>query len=852
MSYEQSRLWKLAFEEERDDVTKKEQEYFRNQYNSMRGKVIPLVERISHDMPHMTVHDISHIDALWEMGSIMIKNSFQLNPPEAFVFGASALIHDAAMTVEAYPGGKKEVKNTTVWKDSFSRLKLERKEGLRKDDDDSLEKLATNEALRQLHALQAENLATRVWRSENAEDEYLISDPELRSFYGPTIGKIAHSHWWTVSKISDEFVHNLGPLPGKTKFSIDLILIASLLRLSDAMHIDARRAPSFLRMLVGPTGISDLHWKFQGKMAVPIVKDRALQYSAASPFGRDEAEAWWLAFDAISIIDRELRDVDHLFQQSNRTKFSANRVFGANSPRDLAQYIKTEKWDPVDCQVRVSDVPKIVGALGGEKLYGNDTNCAIRELIQNAADAVIMRRSIENRSEDWGHIAVALEHRDQDDWLVVQDTGVGMSANVLTGPLVDFGNSFWRMPLAAQEFPGIHSSGISTVGRYGIGFFSVFMLGEKVLVNSRRYDKSTDSSRTLEFQNGLASRPILYKTPEDSVPLDGGTCVEVCLSHLARCDDGILGSHQFGFETQNLRSLVGFLAPSLSVELRVKEYDDEEMTVVEANDWMNLQEKDFLLRLSNGTGEGKEEKPGELTRLRPLQDQRGNLLGRASIQPRMWSSKNPGCVSVGGLRANSLRWINGLFQGKEKTASRDSAVVHLPPGVLRDWATEQAKLLEEASFTDEVKAYGAAVILLCGGSIGELPFARLEGEWLSVERLKSVIQELDEVRLYFENEVQYDEDEDEVHPKKFSNYFEEASDVIFLPDDFPDRGVQISVSEVLVENSDKISAARLSSVFFEILNSVWKNIEQEQESTTVGHVETSTIVRIVTRFSKVN
>ena len=88
--------------------------------------------------------------------------------------------------------------------------------------------------------------------------------------------------------------------------------------------------------------------------------------------------------------------------------------------------------------------------------------------------------------------------------------------------------------------------------------------------------------------------------------------------------------------------------------------------------------------------------------------------------------------------------------------------------------------------------------------------------------------------------------------RSFLHYFEEASDVIFLPDDFPDRGVQISVSEVLVENSDKISAARLSSVFFEMLNSVWKNIEQEQESTTVGHVETSTIVRIVTRFSKVN
>ena len=818
----------------------------------MRDKVIPLVGRISHDMQHMTVHDISHLDALWEMGSIIVEDSFALNPPEAFVFGASALIHDAAMTVEAYPGGKEGLKQGIVWKDSFARLKMEREEGLRKDDDISLEELATNEALRLLHASQAENLATKVWKSGNAEDEYLISDSEIRSFYGPTIGKIAHSHWWAVSKISDEFVNNLGPMPEKTNCSIDLIKIASLLRLSDAMHIDSRRAPPFLRMLVGPTGISDLHWKFQGKMAVPIAKDGALQYSAASPFGHDEAEAWWLAFDAISMIDRELRDVDHLFQQSNRTRFSANRVLGANSPRDLAQYIKTEEWDPVDCQVRVSDVPKIVGVLGGEKLYGNDANCAVRELIQNAADAVIMRRSIENRREDWGNITITLEQRGQDDWLIVQDTGVGMSTNVLTGPLVDFGNSFWKMPLAAQEFPGIHSSGISTVGRYGIGFFSVFMLGQRVLVNSRRYDKSTDSSRTLEFQNGLASRPILYKTPEDSVPLDGGTRVEICLRHLARGDDGVLGSNEFGFETQNLQSLVGFLAPNLNVKLSVKEYHGKEMTAVQANDWVYMQEKDFLLRLSNETGEGKEENSDELTRLRPLQDQEGNLFGRASIQPRMWSSKNLGCVSVGGLRANSLRWINGLLQGKEETASRNSAVVHLPPGVLRDWATEQAKLLEEASFTDEVKAHGAAVILLCGGNIGELPFARYGGEWLSVERLKSLIQEVDEVRLYVENEVQFDEDEDEVHPKTFSQFFEEVDDVIFLPDDFPDRGVRTSVNEVLVDNSDKMPKAHLSDVFYIALKSVWGEYEEEEQLTVVGTVESSNIERIVTRISKIN
>ena len=848
MSYEQSRLWKQALIEERDDVSKEEQEFFRNQYIAMREKVRPLVERISHDMKDMTVHDISHLDALWEMGSIIVEDSFRLSPPEAFVFGASVLIHDAAMTVAAYPGGLDGLKQETAWKDSFARLKKEREEGRGDGDDAALQELATNEALRLLHASQAENLATEKWRSKNGEDQHLISDPTVRAFYGPTIGRIARSHWWDISQISDEFVHNLGPLPGKTNFSIDLVSIASLLRISDAMHIDARRAPPFLRLLVGPSGISDLHWHFQGKMAVPIVRDGALQYSAASAFGQGEAEAWWLAFDAISMIDKELRDVDHLLRQGGRTRFAASRVLGANSPRELSQYIKTQEWDPVDCAIRVSDVPKIVGALGGDKLYGDDSNCAVRELIQNAADAVVMRRYMQQRSGDWGHISVTLEKRDQDEWLVVQDTGIGMSANVMTGPLVDFGNSFWSMPLAAREFPGIHASGTPTVGRYGIGFFAIFMLGRRVLVSSLRYDNSADSSRTLEFQNGLASRPILYKTPKERIPIDGGTRVEVCLSDAARSKKGILASNRFGFETTDLCSLVGFLAPNLNVELRAREDGQEEETVVRANDWLRLQEEEFLGRLSIGAKRQEMEKASELARLQQLIGSEGELFGRASIQPRMWGGRDTGCVSVGGLRANTVSWISGLFQGQEKTASRNSAVVHLPSGVLRDWATEQAAFLKEAGFTDEVKAHGAAIIRLCGGSIGELPVARHGGRWLAMSELREVLEELDRVMVYLENDVQYDEDEDEVHPKEFSQSFEEDDSIIFLPDDFPFGGVRSTLDDIFVENEDKALDARLSDNFREVLLSVWGEVEEEETSSVVGRVGSSEIARNVTLF----
>ena len=115
-------------------------------------------------------------------------------------------------------------------------------------------------------------------------------------------------------------------------------------------------------------------------------------------------------------------------------------------------------------------MPRIVDTLGGSKLYGDDPTVALRELIQNAADAVQARRRYEKRSADWGRITVDLLSESNKVWLVVEDNGIGMSEHVLTGPLLDFGTSFWRSSLATEEFPGLMAAGMRAIGRFGMAF----------------------------------------------------------------------------------------------------------------------------------------------------------------------------------------------------------------------------------------------------------------------------------------------------------------------------------------------------------------------------------------------
>jgi len=843
MAYTDSWLWRRAFVEPRSDATVAEQQYFLTRYQSMREKAAMLVGRIPSDLKDMTVHDISHLDALWEMGSILARDRIDFSPPEAFVYGGAILLHDAAMSLAAYDGGLAGLKNEVSWRDSHARLKAQQLNAKPPLPDDLIEKLATAEALRSLHASQAEKLPTMSWMSATNTAEFLIDDPEVRSFYGPKIGKVAHSHWWSIDRVENELSNDLGPLGGRTNNKISLLKIACLLRVSDAIHLDRRRAPAFLRSLLNPEGVSAHHWSFQERMAVPFIENGALVYSAAPAFDISVAEAWWLAFDAVSMVDRELRQVDHLLQKRGITRLNATRVEGVGSPTELARYVETSGWVPVDSTVRVSDVPKIVATLGGSKLYGDDPLAAVRELIQNAADAVLARRSIERRSKHWGEVKVSLHRDGTSIWLVVEDNGIGMSTNVLTGPLIDFGNSFWRSSLAAEEFPGLQAAGISATGKYGIGFFSVFMLGRRVRVTSRRFDKASDSVRSLEFQNGLGSRPILFKPSPERLLIDGGTRIEVELNEDPTEEGGFL--HQGGYSKiiKTLSRVIAATAPNVSVQLTVDEFGKEEVAV-HPDDWIEMDGDELIGRVSGTARKSTESSSSSRSRMRPLIADDGAIYGRAMIETELYGSSGAGCISVGGLRASNFGFIRGVLLGQESTAARNSAFPIAPPAVLAAWSTEQAELLTHAELHGEDKARAAQVVLMCGGDIGELPVARLDGTWLSSETLRAVLADLDEVYVHFAGEVRYDEDTDDVHPKEFAHHFEEAEGIIFVPRDLPGLTMQSDVARLKATNGGPVRNLE-AVVRAMITDALGTDAVEDAWDVSVGSVSASEITREV-------
>ena len=352
----------------------------------------------------------------------------------------------------------------------------------------------------------------------------------------------------------------------------------------------------------------------------------------------------------------------------------------------MARYVPVSGWHPIETRVRVSDIPKIVGTLGGEKLYGDNPMVPVRELLQNAMDAIQARRRLQGRASDWGTIVVELAERGDGIWLSVEDMGVGMSETVVVGPLVDFGSSIWRSPQLAEEYPGLAAKGMDALGRFGIGFFSVFMLGREVRVTTRRYDRAEDDVLVLEFRAGLGSRPILSSPAPGTAPLDGGTRVEVKLWDDPRSKRGVRLSskkkgedrniadlflqREFPSEFPSLANLVARLAPASDVSIDAIEFG-RHSRAVSAGDWLSIPAAELADRVSPAGGRKSPERRTSEALMTPVATTDGRIVGRAALYPSQYSLERRGALIVGGLRVTGIQHILGVLSGEVATAARD-------------------------------------------------------------------------------------------------------------------------------------------------------------------------------------
>ncbi|MDB4516662.1 molecular chaperone HtpG [Crocinitomicaceae bacterium] len=121
-----------------------------------------------------------------------------------------------------------------------------------------------------------------------------------------------------------------------------------------------------------------------------------------------------------------------------------------------------------------------------------ERNVFIRELISNGADALEKYRheSLTRDQEDLfdSHVPleISIDLDEENKELTITDTGIGMTGEELVanlGTIAHSGSNSFLADLAEAA-----RKDVSLIGQFGVGFYSAFMAGSKVRVQSRSWD----------------------------------------------------------------------------------------------------------------------------------------------------------------------------------------------------------------------------------------------------------------------------------------------------------------------------------------------------------------------------
>jgi len=394
----------------------------------VKDKITQYIPTIDYRFREFTRHDVSHLEALenildWLVPSPVWK---ELNHYETFCLIGSIWSHDIGM-------GANKDEIVLFCKNNH----------IESPDDNNLLWF-----LRDHHPQISRNIISNLFRSQ--------SNPSLTGL-GNIIGDISESH----GNYNLEELQLRIPV-GHRGNTVRPVYLAILLRLADILHCTADRAPMNLfkaRAIDDP--ISVKHWKGH-QSTVGIGPDIANGVVLVHIIAGDVVTFDW-ATQYCNYIQQE---IDYCANVISRLNLHAEKL--TISFHKIKKICDTP-FLPRIVRIKV-DVPAAIALLAGKHVY-NDDSVVVRELLQNAIDAIKLRQS-----RDSGILPeIILEYNSTEKWVSVTDNGIGMALDEIEGALLTSCTSGFRRVKNPEDM----------LARYGIGFLTTLSIGSTVVVSTR-------------------------------------------------------------------------------------------------------------------------------------------------------------------------------------------------------------------------------------------------------------------------------------------------------------------------------------------------------------------------------
>ncbi len=312
---------------------------------------------------------------------------------------------------------------------------------------------------------------------------------------------------------------------------------ALLLRAADLLHITSDRTPSTIFRLIAPTDpLSQREWAKQ--MGVTRVR-------AEIKLNKDNTPVQNAKPNTIEVYGH-FQDPNGFFGLTSFLSYAETQLQRAYDWSKIAMRggstyefpwryidmsnIQVEGFLPVKCNFEI-DQKKVLELLTGHALY-NDANVVIRELVQNALDAVRLQALIDDEDDTTGFVRVHWDSSSR--CLTVEDNGTGMTQTIIEKHLLKIGASRYKTDKFLKQYPSF-----SSISRFGIGILSTFMVADRVEITTCHPDEEKASQLMLRSVHGHFLVKLLDKESDPNVvPLiPHGTRFRIWIREKAELDD---------------------------------------------------------------------------------------------------------------------------------------------------------------------------------------------------------------------------------------------------------------------------------------------------------------------------
>lgn len=449
--------------------------------------------------PEYTLHDSVHLHRVAELeGAIIGERMKLLKQDEVVLLILAAFYHDIGMVcdeneINRLKGSEEFRAFREEWR--FAHPNMEELEQMhRRDYVSEDEKISIGGKLAEMgKAMFTDYLRNR---HPEASKQYVlkhfVSHPLLGDL-SKDLGEICLSHGMSV-----DWIRNHSELSPSRKF------LCYVLRLADILDFDGDRTPDVLfRAISFSSPVSLQEWEKHKGVKEWSINEDAVSFSMEYSHPAYEKAAR----NFLDWIDRELEQVHAALSQLNKDLPG----YGIIKPTKVTANIASKGYEYHDLSFSLSR-DEIVKLFMTDDLYG-EKSLFVRELLQNSLDALRLRKAVKAmKKEDWNEGEVRFRHYiDAKGCSVVEctDNGCGMDMRIIERYFGQVGRSYYRSNEFERLRAGLKQAGVDfdPCSRFGIGFMSVFMVGDLVYVETR---KEEGEPYVIEI-NGLSNLFVIQK-----------------------------------------------------------------------------------------------------------------------------------------------------------------------------------------------------------------------------------------------------------------------------------------------------------------------------------------------------